>query len=174
MMEEGIEMTMTPKFFVNAIIRPANTALGFESPQAEQLMLGTAIHESGLLNIQQYDGGPAAGYFQEEEFDHNDLLKNYVAYHPRFLTALKSLLPSNIEPSFDCIMSFPIYAAAICRLHYERAPGEIPFDLPGQAAYYKSHYNTPAGAATTQEYINKWNSLVGEDAIANWQTIMEM
>lgn len=162
---------MTPKIFVNTIIRPANSALGLGSPEAEQLMLGTALQESNLQNVQQ-DHGPALGYFQDEPMDHDDLWKNYLEYHKTLGKKLESLLPPTVSPDWQCLIMYPLYAAGVCRLHYLRAPGVIPLDLIGQANYYKIHYNTAGGAATTQEYINKWNAIVGESAIANWTALM--
>lgn len=164
---------MIPKDFINQIIRPANLALGLSSPQAEQLILGTALQETGIQNIKQYGSGPAQGYFQDEPIDFNDLMDNYLTYYQDYLEKLKTLIPDSVEISFSCILGYPIFAAAICRLHYLRAPDAIPLDLNSQAAYYKQYYNTPNGAATTEEYISKWNTIVGEDTIANWSELME-
>lgn len=162
---------MTPNKFVNTIIRPANEALGLGSFEAEQIMLGTALQESGLCNIQQ-DHGPALGYFQDEPMDHDDLWKNYLENNKVMGEKLTSLLPSTVSPSWHCLIMYPLYAAGVCRLHYFRAHGAIPFDLIGQASYYKLHYNTMGGAATTQEYVNKWNAIVGASAIDNWGALM--
>jgi len=157
---------MTPKLFVTTIIRPANEALGLGSFEAEQLMLGTALQESNLQNVQQTNG-PALGYFQDEPADHDDLWKNYLAYNEVLAERLRGLLP-NVQPSKNCLIMYPLYAAGICRLHYRRVAEALPLDLLSQAAYYKKYYNTANGAATTQEYVNKWNAIVGENAIANW------
>ena len=162
---------MLPQNFINSIIRPANNVLGLGSHEAEQLMLGTAIQESGLNNIKQVNG-PAIGYFQDEPEDHDDLWQNYLTYHQTLAMRLRSLLPDNVAPNSRCLLIYPLYAAGVCRMHYERAPGAIPLDLSGQATYYKLYYNTAGGAATTQEYINKWIAIVGQGAIANWATLM--
>ena len=162
---------MTPRQFVEGIIRPANEALGLGSAEAEQIMLGTALQESGLRNIPQ-EHGPALGYFQDEPEDFNDLFKNFLEYQPMLEERLLSLLPAHIMPSSADLIPYPIFAAGVCRLHYKRAPGALPLTLEEQAAYYKQHYNTAGGAATTQEYLTKWNSIVGVDAISNWAALM--
>jgi hypothetical protein len=162
---------MTPNKFVNTIIRPANEALGLGSFEAEQIMLGTALQESNLQNVQQHNG-PALGYFQDEPIDHNDLWKNYLKYHKVLGEKLMSLLPPTVGQDWHCLIMYPLYAAGVCRLHYLRAPGAIPLDLIGQANYYKAYYNTAGGAATIQEYVNKWNAIVGVSAIDNWGALM--
>jgi hypothetical protein len=45
-----------------------------------------------------------------------------------------------------------LFQIAIARMKYLRAPGALPAadDLPGLAAYYKRHWNTPLGAATVE------------------------
>ena len=43
------------------VIAPALDKLGLWSPSAEELVLGTAIVESGLTYIRQWGDGPALG-----------------------------------------------------------------------------------------------------------------
>ena len=43
------------------VIRPALTEINFWSRSAEELVLGTAIVESGLTYLKQYGDGPALG-----------------------------------------------------------------------------------------------------------------
>ena len=152
---------MTPQFFLDHIIRPALVAIGHDGTDAEQLLLGTALQESGLRNYRQEGGGPALGYFQMEPEDHNDIWANFLTGRKDLAARVWLLLPSRAQPSADQLIPYPHYAAAMCRVHYLRVPEPIPTDLAGQAAYYKAHYNTPAGAATTAEYL------------ANWQAAME-
>ena len=152
---------MTPQFFLDHIIRPALVAIELDGSDAEQLLLGTALQESGLRNYRQEGGGPALGYFQLEPEDHDDIWVNFLVGRKDLAARVRSLLPSRAQPSADQLIPYPHYAAAMCRVHYLRVPLPIPADLAGQAAYYKAHYNTPAGAATTAEYL------------ANWQAAME-
>jgi hypothetical protein len=43
------------------------------------------------------------------------------------------------------------HATAMCRVHDRRAPEPLPpaGDLEAQAAYWKAHYNTAAGAVSS-------------------------
>jgi len=148
---------MTPEFFLDHIIRPALVAIELDGADAEQLLLGTALQESALRNYRQ-EGGPALGYFQMEPEDHDDIWANFLAGRKDLATRLRSLLPARVQPAADQLIPYPHYAAAMCRVHYLRVPAPIPTDLAGQAAYYKAHYNTPAGAATTAEYLANWQA----------------
>jgi hypothetical protein len=50
-------------------------------------------------------------------------------------------------------------SVALMRLYYLDCPGAVPDTLPQQAEYYKRHWNTYAGKATTGQYIDNWNRL---------------
>ena len=153
---------MTPQDFVNQVIVPALTALELDTPAARELLLGTALQESGLRNIQQ-DGGPALGYFQMEPQTHDDLWASYLTFRQSLAAKVKSLLPDGTGPSADQLISCPQYAVAMARILYLRVPQAMPDagDLDAQAAYYKQWYNTPGGAATTAEYVANWNAAMG-------------
>jgi len=152
---------MTPQFFLDHIIRPAIVAIDLDGPDAEQLLLGTALQESTLRNDQQAGGGPALGYFQMEPEDHDDIWANFLAGRKDLSARVWTLLPARVQPSANQLIPYPHYAAAMCRVHYLRVPAPIPTDLAGQAAYYKAHYNTPAGAATVAEYLANWHAAMG-------------
>ena len=122
--------------------------------------MGTALQESGLLSLRQIHG-PALGPFQLEPATHEDIWANYLAHNPglsSLVTAL-SIPAAHVELENE-LMGNLWYAAAMCRVFYRRVPEALPAagDLAGQAAYYKLHYNTPAGAATTDEYIANWRA----------------
>ena len=157
---------MDPHDFLATVIQPATAALDLDSAAVQELLLGTAIQESGLRNIQQV-GGPALGYFQMEPATHDDIWATFLSYRPELASRVKSLLPDGV-PTPDQLISCPVYAAAMARLRYERAPAPLPpvGDLAGQAAYYKQWYNTPEGAATLDEYMSNWTRVVGQAGAA--------
>lgn len=152
---------MTPQDFLAQIIRPALAVLGLDGPAAEQLLLGTALQESGLRNIRQEEGGPALGYFQMEPATHDDIWRNFLAHRAVLAARVRTLLPAGAQPTARLLIPHPLYGAAMCRVHYLRVPAPIPSDLAGQAAYYKAHYNTAAGAATVAQYLANWRSAMG-------------
>lgn len=153
---------MSPSAFVTMLIRPALAILGLEGPASEQLLLGTALQESGLQNIQQR-GGPALGFFQMEPATHDSLHANFLAYKPLLLVKVVSFLPKGEVPRAADLILFPKYACAMARVKYLDCPGSIPTPLEDQAAYYKQWYNTPGGAATEQGYLNNWAEALQAD-----------
>jgi hypothetical protein len=150
---------MSPAQFVQQIITPTLAALGLDSPAAEQLLLGTALQESGLRNIQQIGGGPALGYFQMEPHTHDDIWTNFLAYKSALAAKVQALLPAGTAHGASQLIPCQAYACAMARILYYRVSAPLPpaDDLNAQAAYYKKYYNTPGGAATPQEYISNWN-----------------
>jgi hypothetical protein len=146
---------LNPQQFTSEIIIPALEVLGLDSKEARALLLGTAIQESRLTYLRQIGGGPALGVFQIEPATHNDLYANFLSYRPEMRDRLLSLG----ERQHDSLIYNLRYAAAVARLIYYRAPGQLPDSLEGQAAYYKKNYNTPLGAGTEQEYIDNFTSI---------------
>ena len=159
---------MTPQDFTATIIRPALDALGLGGQAAEELLLGTAAHESHLQNIKQI-GGPALGYWQIEPATHTDLWYNWIRSRPTWQHLVESLLPPEASPDdANVLIDHPQYACAIARLIYSRRPEPWPQagDLAGQAVYWKRWYNTPEGAGAFAEYIADWKAIVGGQALA--------
>ena len=48
----------------------------------------------------------------------------------------------------------PLYSGLAARLFLVRIPAPIPSDLPSQAQYWKTYYNTAAGKGTVQKFID--------------------
>ena len=141
---------MTPQEFVDTVVAPALIALGLDSVPARQLLLGTALQESGLRDIDQIGGGPARGAFQIEGATRADVLHWVERTHPQWFDVVEGL-------------DGEVRDAAVARLIYERAPGVIGASPAEQAAYYKQWYNTPLGAATVEKYLANWTAAEGVD-----------
>ena len=137
------------------VIRPALEALHLYSEAAEELVIGTAIQESGLRYLRQLGHGPALGLWQMEPATHDDLWLNFLAYRPDLANRVESLVAAPIP---QALAGNLWYAAAMCRVHYYRAPEALPEagDSEGQAALWKLRYNTPRGAGTVEEYLANW------------------
>jgi hypothetical protein len=139
------------------IIRPILQTLNLWSPAAEALVLGTAIHESRLVYLRQVGGGPALGIYQIEPTTHADLCRNYLDHRPVLKERVAAFLAPSPEPDAQLATNLA-YATAICRLLYYRAPAPLPeaSDVDGLAAYWKAHYNTPAGKGTAAEWAKHY------------------
>ena len=138
------------------VIRPALKKLKLWSPSAEELVLGTAIVESGLTYLKQHGDGPALGLWQVEPATHDDLYTNFLNYRPELGSKLIELRAAGLSLDENLATNL-MYGAAVCRLCYYRKPDALPEagDIEGQAAFWKQHYNTIFGAGTVSKYVYK-------------------
>ena len=132
------------------------------SEAAVELLVGTALHESGGLRWRtQLSGGPARGLFQMERATHDDIWINYLAYRPPLSDAIKTAFtPAGGNLEFEQITHDDGYAALMARLKYVRVPAALPVagNLRGQAEYWKTYYNTHLGKGTPAEYVASWKT----------------
>jgi len=143
-------------------IRPALDALGNGGRAAEQLVLGTAIQESLLIHRQQLGDGPALGLFQMEPATHDDCWNNFLKFRTELADKVKLTLEFGQQPMPAAMKVNDLYAAAMCRVKYVRAPAALPGqdDITAMANYWKQHYNTPLGAGKPEEFLSKWPQYV--------------
>jgi hypothetical protein len=132
------------------VIRPALVMIAPEVPFSEgaaQLVLGTAMTESGLVYLDQMDKdskpGPAFGLWQMEMPTFSDHLARS---SPRLLKLLEYFGQLNINSLHGNLY----LGAAMCRILYWNAPERVPFanDYSGMAEFWKLRYNTPEGKGT--------------------------
>jgi hypothetical protein len=141
-------------------IRSTLIPMGLYNVNAEELMMATCANESNLGEYRtQVGSGPARGIFQMEGEDHDDIWNNYLKYHMDLYSKIHQI--SGPCTADDMINNDP-YAIVMCRVHYMRKPGNLPDagDIEGIWAYYKQWYNTPAGGATHDQFIQKYNKFV--------------
>ena len=106
---------------LSMVIRPALSKINLWSPSAEELVLGTAIVESGLTYIRQWGDGPALGLWQVEPSTQNDLDTNFLNYRPELGSQLMELRAPNLSMDENLATNL-MYGAAVCRLCYYRKP----------------------------------------------------
>jgi len=157
------------------IVRPACHELGAHSVAAEQLLMGTMAVESNGEYISQIGSGIARGLFQMEPATHKDIYENYLVYRENYMEVATGLLSCTefdkmqetngdsgamdeffkyvADNSLRCNL---LYQAVMCRIHYLREKSPLPAanDIDAMAAYWKAHYNTPAGAGTVEKFID--------------------
>ncbi|EJX7572470.1 TPA: hypothetical protein ACMDPH_003467 [Vibrio cholerae] len=155
---------MDAKQLTTLVVRPTLERLGLYSRSAEQLIVGTIYQESlkGRF-IKQVGGGPALGIIQMEPATYADIWSNYLAYKPSLAKKLSDLvsvssLDSNKRPDVNQLITNLSFAVGMCRVHYLRRKESLPSagDVNGLAKYWKDHYNTPLGAGSVEEFIEKF------------------
>lgn len=150
------------------VVRPTLQKLRLWSMAAENLVLGTAAHESaGFRFLDQITGphdamlGPAYGIYQIEPATHADLFENFLRFHADLWNLALDMRAHWPDPTTQLATNLT-YQTAICRLQYYRAKPPLPAadDVEGLAAYWKRWWNTPAGKGTEAQFIEHYRRYV--------------
>ena len=140
------------------VVRPVLGHLALHTTAAENLLVGTAVHESGGLRwLRQLGGGPARGVFQLEPATHDDIWRSFLRFR-RPLAATVQALAAPRPSRHRQLVTNLAYACAIARIHYLRVAEPLPDagDIEALGRYWKAHYNTPAGAGKAEEFIESY------------------
>jgi hypothetical protein len=136
-----------------ALITRTLTEIGLYSPEAVQLLLGTAAKESGFgTYLRQLGKGPALGAFQIEPFTFTDILG-------RFRSRLPAYYIGSVPAQCEWNLRLSIM---IARLKYFSCPGPIPKTTQGQAEYWDKYYNCNPDYGTVEEYLQAYRKYVGD------------
>ena len=124
----------------------------FNSEDAIELVLETAITESGRFEYLKQIQGPAVGFTQLEPDTIKDCWDNYIIYRNNLTSFILSLgfNPDDMEFSVWSNLALQI---AFTRIWYYRRPGKIPSTIEERAEYWKKHYNTELGKGTVEHYL---------------------
>ena len=143
------------------VVRAALIYMRMWSTSAENLLLGTAVQESGLQYLRQFNDGPARGLYQIEPATHDDITDRYLAKRADIRKRLNTLL-APIPSRIDQLVTNLAYATAIARLRYwmDPAPLPEPDDIDGLAAYWKRVYNSPKGKGRVAEFAATYRRYV--------------
>lgn len=148
---------LNPRQFQDHVIDPTLKLIELYSPEASDLLLGTALAESGLRALVQ-TGGPALGLLGMEPFTHDDIWKTFLAYRLDLSSKIKRVMWDGGDHRLMQLKSNLAYATAMARVRYLRVPGPIPKTAWEQAAYWKFGYNTNRGRGTIDHYLSEWRN----------------
>lgn len=156
------QLTATVREVLKTIDELTDAKFGLYSEAAVELLIGTALKESGGLRWRtQLNGGPARGLFQMERATYDDIWRNYLAHRPRLGDAIASAFtPAGGALTFDQITDDDGFAAIMARLKYYRVPAPLPAagNREAQAQYWKKYYNTRLGKGTVAGYLESWTA----------------
>lgn len=153
------------------VIRPTLMNAGVWLQEAEDILVGTALVESGLEFLRQgttklHDGeGVALGIFQMEPATHDDIWRNYLDHRENLSSRVQKFLTmSPYDHSAQMVGNLP-YAALMARIHYLRVPIKLPTSVEDMAEYWKLHYNTMSGKGNIGTFI----TLYLQFGVAKWE-----
>lgn len=145
-----------PRQLRDLIVRPVLEQLELSTLAAEQLVMGTAAKESGLVYIRQHLGegkhGRGRGLWQIEPETAQDLVLRH-----------KRRLAGTIEPGWpiaDRLQGDLYLGAALCRLKYLDDPEPLPPEnnVAAMALTWKRFYNTVKGKGRPEEFVTSWKA----------------
>jgi hypothetical protein len=145
-------MTIAAADFRSFVIEPALAALAPAgipvTKTAADLLMATAAMETDLGTWLSQVGGPALGVFQIEPATLAGLLGQLGTAEAKALATVATPQAPLVQ-----VESNMVYAAATCRLYYWMNPMPLPSDtVAGLWSMYKAVWNTPAGAATMDDF----------------------
>jgi len=136
---------------------------GYYSVDAANLILGTIAQESYYGKKRNQDGnGPALGIAQIEPATFNDIVKNYLRYHPDITDRIKTVCHVNELNAIELLNNDRL-AVCMCRVHFLRVAEALPISIEGYAKYWKQYYNTVKGKGTEAEFIRNYYLYVMND-----------
>lgn len=149
-MSEGFDCAQLRSYIVAPALTLAQDLASVpHTPYVENLIVATAAIETRLGHwLHQLGGGPAVSIYQFEPATLHDLLQNF-ASATRYTQLLRACRVPAAGP-LDEIMWNLRFATVCARLNYYRVREALPkattFDTLWH--YYKTYWNTKAGAAT--------------------------
>jgi hypothetical protein len=128
---------------------------------AENLLIGTALHESEQFTYLAQIGGPALGFWQMEPATFDDCWQNFITSRPVLQTALLAIAGGN-QPQAAALITNLALSCAMARVKYARSPLPLPAadDAQGMAEIYKSVYNSAAGAASVAQVLPSFQTAI--------------
>ncbi|MGE0652904.1 MAG: hypothetical protein AB7P12_14330 [Alphaproteobacteria bacterium] len=129
------------------VVRPVLTHLALWSTAAENLLLGTALQESGLRFLRQRSNGPARGIYQIDPAIHDEVHAGFLAGRPALETKVTALLAPSPSRAEQLVTNLA-YATAMARVIYLRCPEPLPADgdVAGLGRYWKRHFHGDTGS----------------------------
>ena len=155
--------------FRNTVISPVLEHLSrcdvrLQSPQAQRLLTGTALVESGLIYYRQMRG-PAVSLFQIEPITFEDVYERYLPIQrPDLLGTVNQLLVPAWKSPIKQLAGNSMFACAITRVRYWMETEPLPTEdegTMGLAHYWKDHYNSAAGAGSVEKFVRVYNKHLG-------------
>ena len=117
---------------------------------AKEMIIETAITETGLGQIEDKTVGAGMGLTQFDDKPFQDIRDRSIKLRPKIL---KELHIDISLVNWDDLRYNQFLALLFTRLHYWLKGDPIPATIEERAKYWKLHYNTVLGKGTPEHYL---------------------
>ena len=152
---------MQAQQLLDYIIKPTLEYMGhgYNSKDAQMLLLATAAIESDCGHYIKQINGPALGIWQMEPDTHDDIWENCDALKKQDFAYTVACFNSCRNGLAELMITEPVYACAMARLKYSMDKAPLPNHKEIFEIYrcYKKIYNTHLGASTFQKFQFAWD-----------------
>ncbi len=142
------------------VVRPCLQQAGLWSLNAEQLIIGTALIESGLVYLAQTPTPIARGLWQMEQATYNDLRLRLLGGHKALAQKiLDCLWMDNLPPTYDYLSGNLAAACIFARVKYWFSSDPLPKenDIKGMSKYWGKIYNTRNDELQMARFVALYN-----------------
>lgn len=150
---------MNKSQFTKYVLEPTLHSMGLYSEEAVRLLLMIMAHESRCGYYLHQTVGPALGVYQMEPATYNDIIK-FLKRKPALYDEVGEWSSAKSFDEPEEMAGNLYYATAMARAFFLRFPEPIPSGSDEELAKYaKKRWNTSAGKATWQDYLEayrKW------------------
>jgi hypothetical protein len=143
----------------NFVIQPSLQAIGLASKEAVELLVGTALIESGLTQLAQRPTSIALGLWQMENPTYTSLLA-FLDDSQHFKQSILDFLAMKDLPRSYGFLAGNLYASCIfARLKYYTIDEPLPqaSDVRGLSNYWGKYYNTKNLDRDKKRFVELYN-----------------
>lgn len=150
---------MDPAAYKTDIVRPALKICDMWSPSAENIIVGTALAESGLRYVKQFKGGPALSWLQIEPATYNDTIRYLNTRQTKIRDKILAACYLETFPEASALIWNLRLSILIARTIYWMAPDPLPHSesVEAMAEYYIKYYHR-SNKAKAANYIYAWEN----------------
>ena len=131
----------------------------FGTDEYKTVLAMVAAHESGFGKARrQVGGGPARGVFQMEKATHDDIWQNFINFNKNLKSGILEMGFGKTWPEVENNDTYSAIMSA-CMFARFQAKNPVPKDLEAMAKHCKRFYNTEAGKATAEKYLNDYKKI---------------
>lgn len=148
------------------VIRETLHYLNEWSQAAENLLLGTAAHESGLGGWHE---GRRVGLYRITPTMHRTVWDKYLVHHPQLASDIRGMAGQHTflkDPHGELVTNLK-YATAIAWMIYRRAeqPLPSPANISALGSFWSRHFRSRSGGKV-QEFITSYQLLIRDETAA--------